>query len=260
MSEEQQSAIQQATDLVNAGNFSEALEKSRAILVTDPTNADAKLIEAISLSQLKNTRDASEAFAEAVRLAPGDARIRFNAAVHENNAGNADQARILAQEVLNADPNHQGAKDLLAQISQTTTAVPPGAYPREGAAGFEPPHEGIGVVRSMGSAWLGIGIFLALASLCLMAWTLISVVPHISEIMKAGQSQDQARMNELMAGLRNPVLTAFSWVVLGGNLIWTIMDIIHRRGNFLWLLPHIPCTCCGFGFLTQGLYILFGRK
>ena len=67
MSEDQISTIQQATDFVNAGKFEEALERSRAVLVTDPNSGDAKLIEAIALSQLGNSRDASEAFSAAIR-------------------------------------------------------------------------------------------------------------------------------------------------------------------------------------------------
>jgi hypothetical protein len=45
-----------------------------------------------------------------------------------------------------------------------------------------------------------------------------------------------------------------------GILIWSIMDILDRRGNFVWLIPNIICSCCGFGWITLPIYILAGRN
>ena len=45
-----------------------------------------------------------------------------------------------------------------------------------------------------------------------------------------------------------------------GILIWSIMDIIDRRGNFIWLIPNIICSCCAFGWITMPIYILAGRN
>ncbi len=259
MSEDQNSMLQQATDFINAGNFTEALERARNILITDPNNGDAKLIEAISLSQMNNSRDASEAFAAAIRLSPTNVKARFNAAVHEFNSGNVGQARTLAAEALNLDPNHEGTKELVSRMGPEQPQMQAGvSYPREAMAGFEPANEGIAFVKSLGSKWVMIGWLLAAVSAGLLALTIFGVASHWGEFMSA--SKDQAKMQEVMQSMQNPMMQILSYAVLGLNLVWTIMDIIHRKGNFLWLIAHIPCSCCGLSFITQSLYILLGRK
>jgi hypothetical protein len=45
-----------------------------------------------------------------------------------------------------------------------------------------------------------------------------------------------------------------------GIVIWSIMDLIDRRGNFIWLIPNVICSCCGFGWITLPIYILAGRN
>jgi hypothetical protein len=39
-----------------------------------------------------------------------------------------------------------------------------------------------------------------------------------------------------------------------------VLDLNHRKGNMLWLIMQIPCSCCGLGWLTLPIYLLFGRK
>ena len=261
MSEDQISTIQQATDFVNAGKFEEALERSRAVLVTDPNSGDAKLIEAIALSQLGNSRDASEAFSAAIRLAPTNVKARFNAAVHEFNMGNTGQARTLATEALNLDPEHEGTKTLLEKMGPEPVPLQGGMqYPREAPEGFEPAHEGITFIRNLGPSWVMIGWFLAICSAASFAYSAYGLATHWSELMAAMSSKDQAQMQAVTKAMQNPMTQIIAWGVLGANMVWTIMDLIHRKGNFAWLIAHVPCTCLGLSFITQPLYILLGRK
>jgi tetratricopeptide (TPR) repeat protein len=261
MSEDQNSSLQPATDLVNAGNFDGALETARGILITDPNNGDAKLIEAISLSQLKSPRDASEAFAAAIRLNPTSAKARFNAAVHEFNTGNVGQARTLANEALNIDPSHEGTKELITRMGPEQAQMQEGAmYPRENIAGFEPAHEGIAMIKSMGPTWVIIGWALAILSAASFAYGLFGIFSHFGEIVTAVNTNDQGKIRDLTKGMSNPAMQILGYGLAAANMVWTIMDIIHRKGNFMWLIPHIPCSCCGFGFITQPLYLLLGRK
>ena len=261
MSEDPNTALRQATDLVNAGNYEEALERSRSLLVIEPNNGDAKLIEAISLSQLGNSRDASEEFAAAIRLLPTSVKARFNAAVHEFNNGNAGEARILANEALSLDPNHEGTKVLMDKMGPEPGYTSGGVtYPREGASGFEPAYEGIEGIRKLGSKWVLIGWLLAVLSAASFVYGLAMMYPHIGEIMSAFNSGDQAKIQQIANSIQGPAIQILSYVLVAANMIWTIMDLIHRRGNFVWLIAHIPCSCCGFSFITQPIYILFGRK
>ena len=261
MNQDNGAMLQIATDFVNSGNYSEALEQARGVLVVDPSNGDAKLIEAISLSQMKNSRDASEAFAAAIAMIPTSAKARFNAAVHEFNAGNVGQARILANEAFSLDPSHEGTKTLLNQMGPEQPFYQGGAsYPREGLQGFEPAYEGIAMVKSMGKAWVFFGWTLALLSAASFAYSLIGVLSHLSEIMSAVNSNDRAKINNIANTLQNPFMQILGYALVAANMVWTIMDLIHRKGNFIWLIPHIPCTCIGLSFITQPIYILFGRK
>jgi len=265
MSEEQQSSLEQATDLVNSGNYIEALERSRSILVTDPTNGDARLIEAISLSNLGNVSDASEAFASAMEMVPDNVRIRFNAAVHETNAGNAEQARSLAKSVLDSEPDHQGAKDLLARLDLTSgPQVAPGSYPRQTAASIEVPYEGIAFLRNHGPLWTAIGWAISALSILFFIYFWATMIPHLGDFSAAASSPDKDATKKLMASTATPLLMYAPLSLLLPNVIYMIMDIIHRKGSFTWLFAHIPCSCIGAlgggNCVILPIYMLLGRK
>lgn len=266
MSEDQNPAVQKATDLVNAGNFEQALEVACTAQVSDPNNGEAKLIEAISLSRLGNSRDASEAFSEAIRLSPNDAKPVFNAAVHEFNSGNLGEARNLANQALLLDPNHQGLKMLFDKMGPE--AVPPvqgASYQRESVSSFEPAGEGIAFLRNNPAAWTAMGWMISALSLifCIYFWA--SIIPHIGEMVAATNSKNiQGSSREIASKISNPLLGLGPYVLVLLNLVWMIMDIIHRKGNFIWLILHIPASCImsiiGGNFITLPIYMMFGRK
>ena len=266
MSEDQYSALQKATDLVNSGHFTEALESARTAMTSDPNSGDAKLIEAISLSQLGNNRDASEAFSEAVRLSPTNVKARFNAAVHEFNNGNVGEARTFANQALSIDPDHEGTKVLIERMGPQQVQMATGAnYPRENMAGFEPPHEGIAFIRANPSLWTAFGWIISALSLvfCIYFWA--SIIPHVSELVDAANSKNPTGSSrEIASKISNPLLSFGPYVMVLANLIWMIMDIIHRRGNFVWLIIHIPASCLmaviGGNFITLPIYMIYGRK
>jgi tetratricopeptide (TPR) repeat protein len=265
MSEDNNSMLQQATDSINSGNFNEALEQARGILVSDPTNGDAKLIEAISLSQLKNSRDASEAFAESIRLMPTSVKARFNAAVHEFNYGNVGEARILAKEASSLDPSHEGTKTLIQQMGpEQPIGQPDVSYPRMGSAAMEVPNEGIAFIRENPGRWTAIGWAICALTFCFFVFFWATIFPHFNEFMEAAKSGNQDASRNVAMKISNPVLSFGPYIIILLNIVWMIMDIIHRKGSFLWLIAHIPCSCCGTilggNFITLPLYMLFGRK
>ena len=265
MSQDPNSHLQQATDFVNAGNYNEALERARAVLIGDPSNGDAKLIEAISLSQLGNSRDASESFAEAIRLAPTIVKARFNAAVHEFNTGNVGQARLLATEALNLDPKHEGTKELMERMGPEPQIMATGvSYPRENMADYQPAYEGITFIRNNSKAWSAAGWIISAGSLLAFIALWATVVPHLSELLDAAQANDTGKTQALSRKIGNPMVSIGVYGFVALNLIYMIMDIIHRKGNFVWLIVHIPCSCIGVcvggNFITLPIYMLFGRK
>jgi tetratricopeptide (TPR) repeat protein len=261
MSSQLEVLVSESTDLVNSGQFAEALTKADAALSIDPDSAAASLARAVCLSQLGNSSEASMAFDRAISLAPGDAKARFNAAVHEYNLGNLEVARSLASQAVDLDANHEGAKGLLQRIPAPSQQA---SYPRdfEMAADVEP--AGLPFITKMGKGWIALGWTLVGIGVLSLIYTIITVMPRVSEITAAFKSQDQAKMNAIALSLTNPFLQVFGYAHIGAILLWVILDLIHRRGNMIWLIAHIPCTCCGafcgLPFLSLPIYILFGRK
>lgn len=250
MSEEPISAVERAINLLNARNFAEALEISRSLLVTDPANSQAKLVEAIALSNMGNRSDAAEAFESAIALDPSSTKARFNAAVHEYNAGDLHNATKFAEETLDLDPSYQPARDLIQRMKGSKPAeIGEVSYPRQSASEFDQPYENVDIVRSLGSKWIVIGWCLSILSCALILMPLAKIVSS-GVAPGAGISIGNLGLGYVLAGV----------LVNGLSIIWMVMDIIHRRGPFGWLVGHIPAGCLGLGFITLPLYILLGRK
>lgn len=256
MSSQLEILVNECTDLVNSGNFSEALVKADAALAIDSNSAAAALARAVCLSQLGNSSDASAAFDLAIRLGPGDAKARFNAAIHEFNLGHYDQAKALAQQAIDLDPSHEGARGLLQRMPAPTGVE----YPRDGGIGDQVEPEGLPFIKKLGSKWVVIGWVLSLISILSFVNMLVTVVPKWGELMAAAQSNNQAQVQAVQASMTNPALQAFGYFHLALVIVWMILDLIHRKGNMVWLVAHIPCSCCGGSFITLPLYLLLGRK
>ncbi len=257
MSSQLEVLVSECTDLVNSGQFAEALTKADAALAIDPNSPGASLARAVCLSQLGNSSEASQAFDKAIGLAPGDAKARFNAAVHEYNLGNLELARSLANQAVDLDANHEGAKALLQRMPVTSQQA---SYPRDFEMSAEVQPAGLPFITKMGGGWIGIGWTLSAVSALLFANMLMNVVPKFGEMMAAAQANDQAKSAAIQASMTSPALQVIGYLHLALAIVWVILDLIHRKGNMLWLIGHIPCSCCGGSFLTLPLYLLFGRK
>ena len=82
----------------------------------------------------------------------------------------------------------------------------------------------------------------------------------MTELIKVSQSGDQAMINDLASKFQNPLLQILGYAANFGVIIYMILDLVHRRGSMVWLIAHIPCSCCGLGFVTLPIYLLTGRK
>jgi hypothetical protein len=114
-------------------------------------------------------------------------------------------------------------------------------------------------VEKLGTTWVVIGWILALLNLAGLILAFAAIAPFFTEM--AASSADttaiQGRMQASPLWLLMNILSYGTWF---GILLWTIFDLIDRKGNFIWLLPQVLCTCCGFGWLILPIYILAGRK
>lgn len=123
---------------------------------------------------------------------------------------------------------------------------------------YEGPEHTIPFVENMGKAWVVIGWLMALLSLVGTVGFILIIVAMVN----SGNFNDPTGLEAAMqkeTGLMLLVNISYYGSLLG-TLIWSIMDIIDRRGNFVWLIPNIICSCCSFGWITLPIYILAGRN
>ena len=289
---DRETLIDRATDALNGGDAEAALAVADEIRAGEGPSADEALIRGIALSSLGRTAPASDAFAEAMRRAPESHKARFNAAVHEFNAGNARGAKEIAEAAALLDPQHGGTRDLLAKVEETLNPTPPpvepaaslegalplpaspagapatsaqyAAYARPGEIATGEP-ENLPWIGRMGPAWTAIGIaVVAISFVAFIVTTVVSLryMPSLGGAATAGEGF-QAGMKASMTAQKDPLYTLSATVglVAGvGTVLWTLLDIVRRRGNFAWLVGVIPLSCLSLGWIIAPFYMLFGRK
>lgn len=268
--------IDRATDAINDGQPARALEIADEIRRGEGPNADEALIRGIALSSLGRTAEASDAFAEATRRAPESHKARFNAAVHEFNAGNIAGARQLADEAQGLDPTHGGTRALIEKIAAQSAAGPE-APPRLAVNDLTPkppapndprevprggyPGEPLEWIGRMGSGWTAIAfVICAVAFLSFVAVTTIAAREGAfakTDVSLAQAIQNTQRLQGDPTYLAANLVSQFTGIVA---ILWTVLDLVRRRANFLWLMAIVPCSCLSFGWLVLPLYLLFGRK
>lgn len=283
MSQEQAKAfIEQATQSIQSGQFSQALELADQAIALTPDDSEAQILRGIALSQTQRPDEASEAFRRAITLSPYNAKAYFNLAVHLYGTGQKIEALEMAREAASIDVKHGGARELATRIEsemhdpskeQTMahsdplpsesggtapklTATAPSSYPRPD---YGPVHS-VALVEKLGSKWATVGWVLILVSLAIFVGLTTYMVPLF---MQAGSPQNfqeamtQAQANQpawvQMVGL-------LGWLNRALLLTWMIMDIMDRKSNWLWLVPMVPCCCCGLEWLAPAIYMVAARK
>jgi hypothetical protein len=136
----------------------------------------------------------------------------------------------------------------------TNMSVPTNPYQK---SGFEGPTHTIPMVEGLGKSWVSIGWALSVANL-VGAVLFLVLVGSIMGRNLTDQREIMDAVNSQTGMIWTVRILGFGSVV--GLLGWSVMDVIDQRGNVLWLIPSILCTCCGFGWLTTPIYILAGRN
>jgi len=258
MSDRYAIAVEQATEALNAGRFEDALNEVLGVLALEPNHPDAILLQAIALSQLGRAQEASAAFVRAVTLAPGSAKARYNAAVHEYNVGNRDVALQLVNDALTIEPNHSSAKDLQRRIAGDVS------YPK-----LETPSTptvvptGIPFIQKLGSVWIGAGFVLAFCNAAsYLGQTAMMNGSKTYQELQTGQIKELGELTAKFSAITQEVpalvplgmLDLFLRVAL---LVYLVLDLNHRKGNYVWLVPLILTGCCGFSWVVLPLYLVF---
>lgn len=121
-------------------------------------------------------------------------------------------------------------------------------------APYNPAHS-LAFVEKMGGAWTAIGWLLALVNAA--AWAML--VTMFSSIMQH-PGDAQAIQTSVQQSSYSTAISVCTYTSMFGGLLWTILDLLDRKGSFLWLLLQLPCGCCGMSVLSLPIYILGGRK
>lgn len=252
--------VDRATDALNGGRPADALAIADEIRRSVGPAADEALIRGIALSQTGQTAAAGDAFAEAIRQAPSSHKARFNAAIHEFNAGNISGATELARAAAALDPEHGGTRELLARIEEASPTPPPRV-----ASAAAAPIEALAWVGRLGSVWLAIALVLfgvGLAATALQFYITSELMPRgaaqkgLSDVMATSMKLAELARRHPLAGLAQGLW----FVALFGTIGWTILDLFRRMGNLMWLAAVIPLSCLGLPWLGLMIYLLFGRR
>ncbi len=280
--EQSQSFIEQATQSIQGGQFSQAIELLDQAIAINPMSADAYLLKGVALAQMSSPDLATESFQKAIGIEPDNAKARFNLAVHFSRIGQKQGALTEAREALRVDPNHAGARDLVTQleaemgVAASTPSAPDGAPPIQGATGstyqsnpyqsgptasynregYAPKVHTLPFVERMGSTWTTLGwIFTGIALLIFVLS--LSKIPVQYNLMQEAMKNPNRPPTPPPTTIFDLILQIFSVLNWICSITWIIMDIVDRKRNWLWLVLYCICCCCA---PVQLIYMLAARK
>ena len=144
--------------------------------------------------------------------------------------------------------------------------APPGQFQQPpGQPYYRPGYENKGVhsiafIENMGKSWTTVGY--AIGGVSTVFWFL-ELFQMINQWQQSGGDlQKWLELQQQFGGggqgaLLLQLISLFMGLI---SLIWVIMDISDRRGNWLWLLPFVICCCCtgAYGPLLL-IYVWKGR-
>lgn len=140
--------------------------------------------------------------------------------------------------------------------------TPPSQQPAGGY--YRPGYETGGIhslqfVANMGKTWDTIAWALIVVSFAVFVGSIALFMPFYQELFRNPENMSRMSTMGLGGGPLSIVLQIVSWLATLASLVWMILELSDRRGNWLWLLPYILCCCCGFHWVVLGIYLLAGR-
>jgi len=276
--------IEQATREVQQGRNADSLETLKRALALDPKNSEALELKGIACSSLGLYDEATDAFRAATVLSPSSPKLLFNYAVHLNGIGSKELALQAARTSAILDPTRSGAVELLRALEKETGANPTilpdpllNAPPAEGendtppsqvayAPYLRPGYYGDGeeiqslrFVERMGKAWYAIGWTLCGLDGMFCVYAIVLAVRLFSHgAIFIDQGNPIKSMGMGSAGIYIGALGDLGVLAL---LVWFILELTNRRGNWLWLIPSVlACCLLRTSWIVIGLYIIFERS
>lgn len=117
-------------------------------------------------------------------------------------------------------------------------------------------------VANMGKTWDTIAwiLIVVMFAIFVLGW-----VTNFGQIMEVLNNPEAARrmggFNSFgTMGAFQIILSIVGIIFRLVSLVWMILELTDRRGNWLWLLPYILCCCCNAEWLPLGIYLMAGRQ
>lgn len=199
----------------------------------------AQILRGVAHRRLKQPDEALGAFSRAVELEPGSAKARFSLAEQLFDMGRPAEALAEVERLLTEHPHDFEATRLRRRCERVIAAAEDG-LPIRPLIGLNP-------------NWTFVGYGVLLLSIVVMISFLVHVPLELTTV-KGGQAP-------------MPRPDTFSKIQLGCyaasaviSFLWSVLDILDRRGRFLWALPIGIFGFCGFFPLFLGLYMAVGRR
>lgn len=271
MSPEAQEFYRQAVQALQDNQFERAVELADKALGLEPIYGDALMIKGIALARSGQPDAATTAFRTAIANEPANPKAYYNLATHLYQIGNKVEAQTMAGEALRLDPRHGAARDLITLIEQEQRAAsevvaPPPSEPNPYAEspyarrGYQQPRHAIAFVEALGAKWMTLGWVLVVASAVILILSFVQLGPALIDMFSQMASNPDAVDPNALQVNTNPLLQFFGYALPLASLIWMVMDLADRRGNWLWMIPFVLCCCCGLSWIVQPIYMLVGRK
>lgn len=235
------------------GQKLEALKSAREALNLDPAHAGARQLVSNLETEISGPSDRTMSNPNDPLEMPPIPQTPPSS--EPNPSANPYNAPAIPQETPTVEPAMPSPPPAGSLVPQGDLPPVSNPYMKQG---YEQSAHSLPFVENLGSAWLGIGWALAAANLAGFIAIIILVVNVLGQV-NPNDPEAVTRAVESQTGLLwFSRIAGFGTLV--GIMIWSIMDLIDRRGNFVWLIPNIVCSCCGFGWLTLPIYILAGRN
>lgn len=277
MHEQVEQFLTEAAQNIQSGQFSRALELADQAVALDPQSARGYMYRAIALSNMGQGDSASASFERSLNLNPAEYKVAYNFALHLYGLGDRQKALEWAERACTLDPTQAAGVELAERIRRElgTSAPPPAMQPpapipgtppamaRPGEApqpmasymrsGYDAPVHANSFIRKNEKIWEATGWFLSVSGAGYFTWSILTLGPAMLRVI---QNPESARQLERLG---SPAMTALGYMLMAAYMVWIGMDISSRRGNWVWLVPGILCSCCGFGWIVLPIYMLAGR-
>ncbi len=244
------SPFQPIYDAIALGNFDAALSQADLAIANQPGSDEAHLLKGVALARLNRGTEALQALATSISLNPNKPNAYVQMAWQLDQLGRRDEAIRQAETALRIDPaNHEASRLLNAwkPMEHSGAYQNPSAYPREAPSMAGGTLE---FINKMGDRkWMSIFWVVYAGYFLVSVFLVYFYFASLSTLLETANRESAVLPGPLM--LTGVLSVPFSI----GTIIWGVMDIVHKRTSWAWLIVFICCA----PYLTW-LYPTVGRN